>query len=122
MKNTPDYSDYLKLLTQKDLIEEALGRFLMAHDELIQRDDAVTEFLRTLCSLTTDTWIWFTLWEAGGAYRFSELLSQADCSDSTLKRKILNLRVHGLVRQVNGLYSAVSPAWLIPKRVLEAEK
>ena len=110
----------LELLSQEDLIVGALRRVLRAYAELRRREDVTKEFLRSLCGLSLETWVWFVLWEGGGAQRFTDILRVVGCSRSKLSDVLRELLGAGLVRMVEKRYQAISPAWLVrisePKR------
>lgn len=110
----------LELLSQEDLIVETLRKILRAYAELGRREEITTEFLKSLCGLSLDAWVWFILWESGGAQRFTDILRTAGCSRSKLSDILRELLRAGLVRMVDKRYQAISPAWLVrfsvPKR------
>ena len=103
----------LELLSQEDLIVEALRKLLRTYAELGRREEATRIFLRALCSFSMETRVWFTLWESGGAQRFTDILRFAGCSRSKLSDVLRELLRVGLVRMVEKRYQAVSPAWLV---------
>ena len=73
-------------------------------------------FLKSLCTLSLEPWIWFILWESGEALRFTDILQIVDCSRSKLSKVLKELQKEGLVRKVNLRYQAISPAWLVRAR------
>lgn len=103
----------LKLLSQEDLIVDALRKLLRAYKELSRRGEITREFLEALCSFSTDTLVWYILWESGGAQRFTDILHAAGCSRSKLSDVLRDLLRVGLIRMVKRRYQAVSPAWLV---------
>jgi len=103
----------LQILSQEDLIVETLRRLLKSYDELNRREEVTKNFLKSLCTLGLESWIWFILWEGGGAQRFTDILRIADCSRSKLSNVLQELLRVGLVRMVEKRYQAVSPAWLV---------
>ena len=106
----------LQLLSQEDLIVETLQRLLKSYAELNRREEITKTFLKSLCALGVESWIWFILWEGGGAQRFTDILHVADCSRSKLSNVLQELLRMGLVRKVEARYQAVSPAWLVHAR------
>lgn len=103
----------LQLLSQEDLIVETLRRLLKSYAELNRREEVTKVFLKSLCALGVESWIWFTLWEGGGAQRFTDILHFSDCSRSKLSNVLQELLRVGLVRMVGARYQAISPAWLV---------
>ncbi len=103
----------LQLLSQEDLIVETLQRLLKSYAELNRREEVTKTFLKSLCALGVESWIWFILWEGGGAQRFTDILHVADCSRSKLSNVLQELLRVGLVRMVGVRYQAISPAWLV---------
>ena len=103
----------LQILSQEDLIVETLHKFLKSCAELNRREEITKNFLKSLCGLDMKSWIWFILWEGGGAQRFTDILRIADCSRSKLSNVLQELQNVGLVRMVGPRYQAVSPAWLV---------
>ena len=103
----------LELLSQEDLIVEALRKLLKTYAELSRREEITKIFLRTLCGFSIETQVWLTLWESGGAQRFTDLLLVVGCSRSKLSDILRELLRAGLVRMVEKRYQAVSPAWLV---------
>ncbi len=103
----------LQLLSQEDLVVETLRRLLKSYAELSRREEVTKTFLKSLCALGVESWIWYTLWEGGGAQRFTDILHVADCSRSKLSNVLQELLRVGLVRMVGPRYQAISPAWLV---------
>jgi len=103
----------LQLLSQEDLIVETLRKLLKSYAELNRREEITRNFLKSLCALGLESWIWFILWESGGAQRFTDILYVADCSRSKLSDVLQELLGEGLIRMVETRYQAVSPAWLV---------
>ncbi len=103
----------LELLSQEDLIIENLRILLATYAELSRREEVTKEFLTTLCGLHLDTQVWFHLWEAGSAQRFTDIRRSVGCARSSLSDAIRTLLKSGLVRMVDERYQAVSPAWLV---------
>jgi len=103
----------LELLSQEDLVVETLRKLLNTYHELGRREEVTKMFLSTLCGLNQDTWIWYVLWEAGSAQRFTDLLPIARCGRSKLSKILSKLLKEGLIRRVEKRYQAVSPAWLV---------
>jgi len=114
--------DDLQLLSQEDLIVEALRKFLRSYAELSRREDVTKDFLRKLCGFSLETQIWFTIWESGGAQRFTDLIHIIGCSRTSLSDGLRELLKAGLVRMVENRYQAVSPAWLVQKTGLNRRK
>jgi len=102
----------LQLLSQEDLIVKTLRRLLKSYAELNRREEVTKNFLKSLCALGLESWIWFILWEGGGAQRFTDILRIADCSRSKLSNVLQELLRSGLIRMVGARYQAISPAWL----------
>jgi len=103
----------LELLSQEDLIVTALHKLLRTYAELGRREEAAKDFLRTLCNLSVETRVWFTLWESGGAQRFTDILRVAGCSRTKLSNVMRELLKSGLVRMVENRYQAVLPPGLV---------
>jgi len=103
----------LQLLSQEDLIVETLRGLLRSYAEFNRREEITKNFLESLCGLDMKSWIWFILWEGGGAQRYTDILRFADCSRSKLSDVLQELQNVGLVRMVGPQYQAVSPAWLV---------
>ena len=103
----------MELLSQKDLIVEALHKLMRTYAELGRREEAAKDFLRTLCSLSVETRVWWTLWESGGAQRFTDLLNVAGCSRTKLSNVLRELLKSGLVRMVENRYQVISPPGLV---------
>ena len=103
----------LQLLSQEDLVVETLRRLLKSYAELSRREEVTKNFLKSLCALGVESWIWYILWEGGGAQRFTDILRFAGCSRSKLSSVLQELLRVGLVRMVGPQYQAVSPAWLV---------
>ena len=103
----------LQLLSQEDLIIETLRKLLKSYAELNRREEITKDFLKSLCALGIESWIWFILWEGGGAQRYTDILRFADCSRSKLSDVLQELLNVGLVRMVGPRYQAISPAWLV---------
>jgi len=106
--------DKLQILSQKDLTVVTLRGLLKSYAEFNRREEITKNFLKSLCALGLESWIWFILWEAGGAQRFTDIRRVVGCSkgklSDTLKKKLHGV---GLVKMVGVLYQAVSPAWLV---------
>lgn len=105
----------LKILSQEELLVEAINKILITYEELIRRDEITRDFLKTLCSLSVETQIWFTLWESGGAQRFTDIIIVVGCSRKKMSDVLRELLRLGLVRMVERRYQAISPAWLVHK-------
>lgn len=103
----------LELLGQEDLIVETLRKLLRAYAELGRREEVTRDFLKSLCGLSLETWVWFVLWEGGGAQRFTDILRVVGCSRGKLSDVLRELLRAGLVRMIDVRYQAVSPAWLV---------
>ena len=103
----------LELLSQEDLIVETLRKLLRAYGEIIRRDDIFKNFLKSLCSLSPVTWVWYILWESGGAQRYTDILRVVGGSKGTLSDILEELLRKGLVRRVGVLYQEVSPDLLV---------
>jgi len=114
---TDSFSD-LELLSKEDLIVEAfeaIRKILDTYEELNRRDEITRSFLKNLCSISIETQIWFTLWESGGAQRFTDIFRLVDCSRKKLTDVLHKLWMIGLIQRVEKRYQAVSPAWLVHK-------
>ena len=105
----------LQLRSQKDLTFVTLRDLFKSYAEFNRREDITKDFLRSLCGLDMKTWIWFILWEAGGAQRHADILRFVGCSKWKLNNSLNELLRVGLVRKVGELYQTVSPAWLVRK-------
>ena len=108
----------LEILSQEDLIIENLRKLLATFNELSRREEATKEFFYNLCELHLDTRVWYHLWEAGGAQRFTDIRRSVGCSGNGLSAVIKTLLKQGLIRMVDGAYpypryQAISPAWLV---------
>jgi len=103
----------LQLLSQEDLIVEALRKFLRSYAELSRREEITRIFLKELCSFSMETRVWFTLWDSGGSQRFTDILRIVGCSRSKLSAVLRELLKLALVRMVENRYQAVSPEWLV---------
>ncbi len=114
--------DDLELLSQEDLIVEALRKFLKAYAELSRRGDVTKDFLRSLCGFCLETRVWFVLWESGSAQRFTDLHTVVGGSETSLGDALRELLKAGLVRMVEKRYQAVSPAWLLQKNGVNRRK
>ena len=106
------YSD-LELLSQEDLIVEALQKILKTYAELRRREKVTKDFLKSLCNLSVETRVWWILFEAGGAQRFTDLSRVAGCSRTKLNDVLQELLMEGLVRIVENRYQAVLPPGLV---------
>ena len=73
-------------------------------------------FLKSLCTLSLEPWVWFILWESGGAHRFTDILNIIGCSRTKLSEVLKVLQREGLIIKVWSRYQAVSPAWLVRAR------
>lgn len=103
----------LELLSQEDLVVQALKLLLKTYAELSRRREVTKEFLRDLCKFSVEAQVWYILWESGGSQRFTDLLLIVGCSRSKLSDVLRELLRVGLVRMVERRYQAVSPAWLV---------
>ena len=94
------------------------GKWMSEENEEIDDLDTMppANFLKCLCVLGVEPWIWFTLWKTGGEHRFTDILQIVDCSRSKLSHILQELLRLGLVRKVEARYHAVSPAWLVRAR------
>jgi len=106
--------DEEKILSSEDLIVGALRKLLRTYAELSRREEDSRDFLKKLCSFSIETWVWYTLLEAGGAQRFTDILPVVGCSQTSLSDALRELVREGLVRRVEKRYQAVVPAWLLP--------
>lgn len=124
-----------KLLSTGDLIKETLRSIekkhveLNAHTEetfaelralisenlteLGRRSEIKEETFKTLRSIRSAKarWVWFVLFESGGAQRFTDLHSFIGGSKTTLSKNLKLLFDKGLVRMVGDRWQAVSPEW-----------
>lgn len=98
----------MEILSQEDLIVEAMNNILKANAELIRRDEALRVFLKKLCSMSIETRIWWTLFEAGGSQKFTDVLRIVGCSKGKLISTLRELEKVGLVRRVGRRYQAIS--------------
>ncbi len=112
----------LEILSQRALIEETLIKLLDTYTELVRREDANTEFLKTFCSLNQDTWVWYLLWEAGSAQRYTDLLRAVQIHRPTLSKILQKLLKEGLVRKIGMRYQAVVPPHLVKISLLNESK
>ena len=104
----------LELLSQEDLIVAALRKLLRTYAELGRREETTRIFLKELCSFSVETRVWWILFEAGGAHRFTDILHIIGCSRTSLSNVLRELLKAGLVRMVENRYQAISPEWLVP--------
>ena len=105
--------DEEKILSSEDLIVGALRKLLRAYAELRRREEEERAFLKSLCSLSVETRIWWFLFEAGGAQRFTDIFRVAGCSRTKLNDVLQELLRKGHVKMVETRYQAVSPPWLV---------
>ena len=103
----------LELLSQEDLIVGGLRHFFDSLAELSRREEVTRAFLKSLCGFSLATMVWYTLFEGGGAQRFTDVLGAVGCSRSKLSEILHELLRVGLVRMVDSRYQAVSPVWLV---------
>lgn len=108
-----DGFNYLELLSQEDLIVEALHKILRTYAELSRREEVTRDLLRALCGFSLETRIWWFLLEASGAQRFTDIYRVVGCSQTSLSDALRELLRVGLVRMVETRYQAVVPAWLL---------
>jgi len=113
VNKTESSFDKLQLLSQEDVIVEALNNILKANAELIRRDEALRVFLKELCSLSVETRIWWCLFEAGGSQKFTDIQSRVKCSKGKLILTLRELEKLGKVRIVGRRYQAISPPYLV---------
>lgn len=102
--------DDLHLLSEEDLIVDALRKLLRTYAELGRREESAKGFLRNICSLSVETRVWWILFEAGGAQRFTDILRVSGCSRYKLSDVLRKLLKAGLVRMVENRYQAISPS------------
>lgn len=105
--------DKLQILSQKDLTVVTLHGLLKSYAEFNRREEITKNFLKSLCALGLESWIWFILWEAGGVQRFTDIRRVVGCSKGKLSDTLNELLRVNLVRKVGVLYQAVSPAWFV---------
>ena len=103
----------LEILSQEELIIENLRKLIATYNELSRREEATKEFFYALCGMHLDTKIWYHLWEAQGAHRFTDIRKSMRCSRPSLSDALRTLLKEGLIRMVDERYQAVSPAWLV---------
>ena len=103
----------LNLLSQEALIVKTLRTILDTYAELKRREDVNTEFLKTFCNLNQDTWVWYVLWEAGSAQRYTDILSITRVTRPTLSKLLQKLLKEGLIRKIGMRYQAVVPPYLV---------
>jgi len=103
----------LELLSQEALIVEALQKILKTYAELRRRGKVTRDFLKKLCNLSAETRVWWILFEARGAQRFTDIFRVAGCSKTKLNDVLQKLLVEGLVRMVENRYQAVLPPELV---------
>jgi len=101
----------LEFLDKEALIVESFLGLLDAYRELNRYKKTSIVFLRKLCGFSTETSVWFILWESEGAQRFTDILKAAGCSRSKLSDVLRALLNTGLLRMVEGRYQAVSTPW-----------
>ena len=117
----------LEILSQEELIIENLRKLIATYNELSRREEATKQFFYTLCELHLDTRVWYHLWEARGAQRFTDIRRTVGCSRTGLSDAIRTLLKQGLIRMVEGnyiypRYQAISPAWLVRISVPDRDK
>ena len=105
--------DKMELLSQEDLIVEAINNILKTHAELIRRQEATRIFLKELCSMSVETRVWWYLFEAGGSQKFTDVLRIVGCSKGKLISTLRELEKVGLVRRVGRRYQATSSPYLV---------
>lgn len=103
----------LELLSQEDLIAEIVREVLKTHPELRRRKKVKRDFLKSLCNRSVETRVWWILYEAGGAQRFTDIFPVAGCSRTKLNDTLQKLVEDRLVRKVEALYQAVLPPELV---------
>ena len=103
----------MEILSQEDLIVGVLNNILKTGAELGRREEALRVFLKELCSLSIETWIWWCLFEAGGSQRFTDIQSIVKCSKGKLSKTLKDLEKVGLVRRVGRRYQVISPPYLV---------
>ena len=99
----------LELLGQEELIVGAIRQFMRAYAEFSRREGITEDRLRSLCGFSLETRVWFTLWEGGGAQRFTDILGAVGCSRTKLSDILRELLKVGLIRMAENRYQAVSP-------------
>lgn len=103
----------VELLSQEDLVVEALKLIFRTYAELTRRRDVTKDFLKDLCGFSIEAQVWYILWESGSSQRFTDILRLVGCSRSKMSDILRELLRAGLVRMVEKQYQAVSPAWLV---------
>jgi hypothetical protein len=101
----------LENVDKEVLLVEAFLGLLDAYRELSRHKKTAINWLRSLCGFSTETSVWFILWESEGTQRFTDILKAAGCSRSKLSDVLRDLLNEGMVKMVEGRYQAVSPAW-----------
>jgi len=101
------------ILRSETLIVEALRKLLETYNELRRRGKVTRDFLKKLCSLSVETRVWWILFEARGAQRFTDVFRVAGCSKTKLNDVLQKLLAEGLVRMVGTRYQAVLPPELV---------
>ena len=111
-----------ELLSQEALIVDTLRTILDTYAELKRREEVNTEFLKTFCSLNEDTWVWYVLWEAGSAQRYTDILNITRFTRPRLSRFLQKLLKDGLIRKIGMRYQAVVPPSLVKISLLNGDK
>jgi len=110
---TVESFDEEEILSLEDLLERLHHYIDKTFSEIIRREEEKRDFLKILCRLSVETWVWYILLEAGGAQRFTDILPVAGCSRWKLNEVLKKLMRAGLIRMVENRYQAVSPPWLV---------
>ena len=118
VRNMATSGNDLEVLSHEDFIIDTFRKLLNSYYELDRRSDVTKDFLLTLCGMHLDTLVWFHLWEAGGAQRFTDIRKSAGCSRPSLSDALRTLLKAGLIRMVEGnypytRYQAITPDWLV---------
>ena len=108
----------LEILSQEELIIENLRKLIATYNELSRREEATKQFFYTLCEMHLDTRVWYHLWEAQSAQRFTDIRRTVGCSRKGLSDAVRTLLKRGLIRMIEEgylypRYQAISPAWLV---------
>ncbi len=122
VRNMASSFNDLELLTQEALIVKTLRTILDTYKELKRREDINAKFLKTFCGLNEDTWLWYVLWEAGSAQRYTDILSITRFTRPRLSRFLQKLLKAGLIRKIGMRYQAIVPPSLVTFSLLNGDK
>lgn len=77
-----------------------------------ETDMDVVDFTKKLCGQSLCSEVYFTLLEAGGAQRFTDIRDHMSISSASLSRNLSKLLIDGLIRMRGKKYQALCPTWL----------